>query len=216
MRYAKHEEETSVSCGRCEAAVCPKCMVHTDVGVRCNNCAPDGGKPLYSMGKVRAIMAGAVILLVVIGGVGTAGDKLGISGSEGDGYYDYYDDHDDYEDLVEDYWDVTESVGQVVDPWVPPEDGIEPADGHRFVAIELTIESETGSEVPYYLVGELFKITDTNGFAYEAVEDGARPVIPAVNLDPGEKARGWITFEVAEEAEIASLSDLYTVIDLPD
>ena len=31
--------ETNLACGRCGTMVCPKCMVHTPVGVRCPDCA---------------------------------------------------------------------------------------------------------------------------------------------------------------------------------
>lgn len=31
---------TSLSCGRCTIPICPRCLVHTDVGIRCPKCAP--------------------------------------------------------------------------------------------------------------------------------------------------------------------------------
>jgi hypothetical protein len=36
----KHKREaTRVSCGRCERPICPKCMVMSPAGVRCQDCA---------------------------------------------------------------------------------------------------------------------------------------------------------------------------------
>lgn len=210
MRCAKHEEETSVSCGRCEAPVCPKCMVHTDVGVRCANCAPDRGKPLYSMTKGRAVVAGAIILILVIGGLGLASDGLGISSSQGDSYYDEYDDY------IEEFMDADISVSSYVDPWTSDDGELKAAPGQRFVAIEILIENMSDSEIPYYASPWSFKLTDTDGFAYVALETGARPVVPAVSLAHGEKVRGWLTFEVDEDAEIATFSDSWSTIDLPD
>jgi hypothetical protein len=36
----KHKKEvTRVTCGRCEKPICPKCMVISPAGVRCNECA---------------------------------------------------------------------------------------------------------------------------------------------------------------------------------
>jgi len=51
---------TYLRCGRCGAAICPKCLVHTPVGARCPTCArPAGGLP--SLGLLvygRSIGAG--------------------------------------------------------------------------------------------------------------------------------------------------------------
>jgi hypothetical protein len=36
----RHKKATTrVRCGRCDAAVCPTCMVYTPAGVRCRDCA---------------------------------------------------------------------------------------------------------------------------------------------------------------------------------
>ncbi|HEX2914551.1 MAG TPA: B-box zinc finger protein [Chloroflexia bacterium] len=37
---ARHPEvETGLRCGRCDTPICPRCMVHADVGIRCPDCA---------------------------------------------------------------------------------------------------------------------------------------------------------------------------------
>jgi hypothetical protein len=40
MQCVKHpKEETFVRCGKCEAPICPRCMVAAPVGMRCRDCA---------------------------------------------------------------------------------------------------------------------------------------------------------------------------------
>jgi hypothetical protein len=66
---ARHPSvETGLTCGRCGTPICPKCMVMTDVGGRCPDCAPRRRlpqfevKPLYLLrGIGAAIAAGAAL-----------------------------------------------------------------------------------------------------------------------------------------------------------
>lgn len=75
MRCARHPNvETELACGRCETPICPKCLVTTDVGARCQTCVPkrppvlEEIRPLYlAQGLGAALAAGA--LLGVIWGV---------------------------------------------------------------------------------------------------------------------------------------------------
>ncbi|MFQ6019405.1 MAG: hypothetical protein ACE5KW_01460 [Dehalococcoidia bacterium] len=51
MRCARHPEaETGLTCGRCETPVCPKCLMMTDVGVRCQTCVPKRSPLLEQVG----------------------------------------------------------------------------------------------------------------------------------------------------------------------
>ena len=62
--------ETNLSCGRCGARVCPRCMVHAPVGIRCPDCARARPVPTYDVSgayMARAIGAGAVV--ATVGGV---------------------------------------------------------------------------------------------------------------------------------------------------
>jgi hypothetical protein len=69
VRCVRHPNvETGLSCGRCGTPICPKCMVMTDVGGRCPDCAPRRRlpqfevKPLFLLrGIGAAIAAGAVL-----------------------------------------------------------------------------------------------------------------------------------------------------------
>lgn len=67
---ARHPNvETGLRCGRCETPICPKCMVMTDVGARCPDCAPRRKLPQFELSP-----------LFVLRGLGaglTAGAALG-------------------------------------------------------------------------------------------------------------------------------------------
>ncbi len=56
--------ETYLSCSRCGDAVCPRCMVHAAVGIRCPSCAKARKVPTYDL-KPRHL---AVALLVGVAG----------------------------------------------------------------------------------------------------------------------------------------------------
>lgn len=58
---------TGLGCGKCGRYICPKCMVHTPVGARCQDCASVAKHPTYdikTLHYVRAIFAGAVSSVV--------------------------------------------------------------------------------------------------------------------------------------------------------
>jgi len=62
------QTETVLRCGRCETAICPKCVVFTDVGARCPTCAPRRKlpqlelSPIYFLrGLSASIAAGAAM-----------------------------------------------------------------------------------------------------------------------------------------------------------
>ena len=59
---ARHpKNETSIRCGRCEDAICPDCLVHSPVGMRCPDCARVNVVPTYDVSMpymLRGIGAG--------------------------------------------------------------------------------------------------------------------------------------------------------------
>lgn len=202
MRCAKHGVETEVSCGRCSTPVCPKCMVHTDVGVRCKNCAGDHrGREVGNTSRVVVIGALALGAIVAIGTVG--------GGVFGGGSSNSVPDVGDYSQYLGET-----SVQQVADPWVP-DDGSKPRDGYRFVAVELLHKNNTSGDIPVFADAQMFTLTDKDRFVYAPVPTGgARPRLPPVQLDVGKKARGWVTFEIPRNAEVDSLSD-FAQRDIP-
>jgi hypothetical protein len=55
--------ETGLGCGRCGRYICPKCVIPTQVGARCNECARVGKVPTYDVQPtyyVRASIAGGL------------------------------------------------------------------------------------------------------------------------------------------------------------
>ena len=65
---ARHPDtETNLSCGKCGIQVCPRCMVHAHVGIRCPDCARVRPVPTYDVSGAmlaRAIGAGAALAIV--------------------------------------------------------------------------------------------------------------------------------------------------------
>ena len=68
MQCATHSSvETELACGKCETPICPKCLHHTPVGVRCRECANLKRLPQYELsiayvarGLGAALVVGAV------------------------------------------------------------------------------------------------------------------------------------------------------------
>ncbi len=56
--------ETGLRCGRCETPICPRCMVMTDVGARCPQCAPRRKLPQFEVGPLYLLRGAAAALAV--------------------------------------------------------------------------------------------------------------------------------------------------------
>lgn len=61
---------TSVSCGRCGDRVCPRCLVHAPVGVRCPDCGRAAPNPIFDVSWLTLLRAAAVGLPVALLGCG--------------------------------------------------------------------------------------------------------------------------------------------------
>ncbi len=62
--------ETSITCGRCGDAICPRCMVHAPVGVRCPDCGRSRPTPTFDVSPMfMARGIGAGLLVGIAGGV---------------------------------------------------------------------------------------------------------------------------------------------------
>ena len=58
------EVETSVSCGRCGDPICPRCLIHAPVGVRCPDCGKSRPAPTFDVSTpilMRGIGAGLAV-----------------------------------------------------------------------------------------------------------------------------------------------------------
>ena len=54
------DTETELRCGRCEALICPRCLVHTPGGVRCPDCAQLRRPPMYELSAGHYLRAALV------------------------------------------------------------------------------------------------------------------------------------------------------------
>ena len=64
------EVETGLACGKCGQYICPRCMIQTQVGARCRDCAQVTRHPTYNVSTgyyLRASVAAAVT--GIVGGV---------------------------------------------------------------------------------------------------------------------------------------------------
>lgn len=70
MQCARHPDvETGLTCGRCGTPICPRCMVQTDVGGRCPDCAPSRKLPQFDVSPVMMLrgIASAAIAGAIVG-----------------------------------------------------------------------------------------------------------------------------------------------------
>jgi len=75
---------------------------------------------------------------------------------------------------------------------------VQPKAGNRFVAVEVLYEN-TGTDKVSYSPFD-WKLTDSSGFNYDRSYSGKSPELASGDLSVGEKARGFITYEVPQSA----------------
>lgn len=66
----RHKDKpTGLRCGRCETPVCPQCMVHGPVGVRCPDCGKPPKLPQFEVSTPLVLRAiGASLVIGLAGG----------------------------------------------------------------------------------------------------------------------------------------------------
>lgn len=110
-------------------------------------------------------------------------------------------------DVVEQYG-YSLSATTVEDPTTP---GMfyEAKEGYRLVAVEIVVgnvSGETLSVNPLYAI-----LVDSNGFVYQPELAGRDGQLATVDLNAGEKAKGWMAFEIPGDATPASIKYLLEV-----
>lgn len=71
-----------------------------------------------------------------------------------------------------------------------------PAEGKKFVAIQIAIDNRKGKE-EFYVTPSDLKLKDDEGSEYEVTfSDTAQPALRSGTLDGGDIVKGWVTFEV--------------------
>ena len=74
IECARHRNvQTTLRCGRCDTPICPQCLVHAAVGIRCLDCGRPQRLPTFDVSPGRLALALAVSIGTgVVGGVATA------------------------------------------------------------------------------------------------------------------------------------------------
>ncbi len=78
-----------------------------------------------------------------------------------------------------------------------------PETGKKLVAIEIIVSNVSGDVLsvnPLYAT-----LTDDGGFVYQTELAGVDGQISTLELDPGEQAKGWLSYTIPETAKAASL-----------
>lgn len=102
------------------------------------------------------------------------------------------------------------TVNGIQDPGpVPDDDFFGPEEGNRWVTLDITQEASGGEDSagPWD-----FTVQDEDGFIYEWTFGEAEPEFPTVQLANGQRVRGYLTFEVPEEAVLVAV---YADADFP-
>jgi hypothetical protein len=69
----------------------------------------------------------------------------------------------------------------------------------------------------HYVSSSYFKLIDSEDFAHGAVLGGIDPAIrEGLQLEPGQKTRGWVLFEIDADAEIKSIEYGLREVALPE
>lgn len=74
-----------------------------------------------------------------------------------------------------------------------------PESGNIFVVVDVTVESVDRDDGPYNPL--YFKAKDSEGFEYTASFAAPDPALSAGSLAPGDRARGFVAFEVKQGAD---------------
>lgn len=100
------------------------------------------------------------------------------------------------------------TVNGVEDPG-PISDFNEPAEGYRYVTLDITqmAVGDEDSAGPWD-----FTVQDADGFLYEWTYGAKQPEFSSIQLAPGQRIRGYLTFEVPEGAELVAV---YADADFP-
>ena len=74
VECARHRGvQTTLRCSRCDTPICPQCLVHAAVGIRCLDCGRPQRLPAFDVSPGRLTLAVVVSLATgVVGGVATA------------------------------------------------------------------------------------------------------------------------------------------------
>ena len=97
----------------------------------------------------------------------------------------------------------TVTLYQLLDP-APAGQYIQPKDGMRWVAVDIEITNTGNTPLDYNMFFCKLKTTDHR--EYNATVGAATPPLHSGQQQPGEATRGWVTFEIPMDSQLAILS----------
>jgi hypothetical protein len=145
-------------------------------------------------------IAAFVVTLASCGGaegtkVGESGEKVAGSSSSGESKTKSFKKGD-----IIQLGDYTITVTKIVDPAPVTNEFLKPEAGKKHVAIEVLYENRTSDKTLDYNPYD-WKVTDSDSYTYEPGVGSKTPTLEMGTLNPGQKTRGWITFETAQEGQ---------------
>ncbi len=78
--------------------------------------------------------------------------------------------------------------------------------GYKLVAVEIVVGNVSGETLSVNPLDTI--LVDSNGFVYKPTLAGRDRRLTAVHLNTGEKVKGWVAFEIPEDAIPASIKYL--------
>lgn len=154
------------------------------------------------MKKILTIIAVAATTISLVSCDGTQGTKVETTGEKLDASASSKGRKDLMFKLDETIklGDYVVTVKKIVDNAPSPDEFTTPESGKKFVAIEVMYENPTTDKQINYNPFD-WKLIDSDAYNYDADMNTAKtPELNSGTLNPGQKARGWITFQTAKDA----------------
>jgi hypothetical protein len=218
MRCARHSgTETDLTCGRCGTAVCPRCLVHVEVGIRCPRCAPQPRRNILAIALgwlvllplwraifkpkiIQRILSGVTAVVWVLVILAAIGAIVGGGGGTNAGTTPQVASQSAQPGATSQPASVQTQIGNLlftVNGVSPYSDPIIPAEpGTHYVAVDLSIKNagdETG------LNSFDFGVKDSAGFIdSSSTTTGPKPLLGLVSIVAGQDIRGFIVFKIAD------------------
>ena len=89
------------------------------------------------------------------------------------------------------------------DGWVNDNQFLQAEKGHRLVSVDIVIENVGSKSLSYNPFN--FKLQDNNGYVYDVTAKARNPGLNVGKLQPGRKVRGFIVFELPNNAHTLEL-----------
>lgn len=86
--------------------------------------------------------------------------------------------------------------------WRSADDAAQPAPGNAFYALDVSLFNDTGLDYNLDPLGQFFVVT-TGGDAYWPANTGPKPRLRKRKMENGAKTRGFVCFEVPEDAALS-------------